>query len=33
LQRNGFQQFGRSTRSFELGGVWHDCLHFERHAA
>jgi len=33
LQRNGFQPFGRSTRSFELGGVWHDCLHFERHAA
>ena len=32
LQRNGFHPFGRSTRSFELGGVWHDCLHFERHA-
>ncbi len=32
LLRNGFTQFGRSTRSFELGGVWHDRLHFERHA-
>ena len=33
LERNGFQQFGRSLRSFELDGVWHDRLHFERHAA
>lgn len=33
LQRNGFQQFGRSTRSFQLGGIWHDRLHFERHGA
>jgi [ribosomal protein S5]-alanine N-acetyltransferase len=32
LARNGFQQFGLSRRSFELGGAWHDCLHFERHA-
>jgi ribosomal-protein-alanine N-acetyltransferase len=32
LLRNGFREFGRSTRSFELGGVWHDRLHFERHA-
>ncbi len=32
LERNGFQQFGLSRRSFELGGVWHDCAHFERHA-
>ena len=32
LERNGFQRFGRSTRSFELGGHWHDTLHFERHA-
>ena len=32
LQRNGFREFGRSLRSFELGGVWHDRLHFERHA-
>jgi ribosomal-protein-alanine N-acetyltransferase len=33
LLRNGFREFGRSLRSFELGGVWHDRLHFERHAA
>lgn len=32
LLRNGFREFGRSLRSFELGGVWHDRLHFERHA-
>jgi ribosomal-protein-alanine N-acetyltransferase len=32
LLRNGFREFGRSTRSFKLGGVWHDRLHFERHA-
>jgi len=32
LNRNGFTQFGRSTKSFELAGVWHDLLHFERHA-
>jgi ribosomal-protein-alanine N-acetyltransferase len=32
LTRNGFVQFGHSRRSFELGGVWHDRLHFERHA-
>lgn len=32
LLRNGFTQFGRSSKSFELGGVWHDRLHFERHA-
>jgi len=32
LLRNGFREFGRSTQSFELGGVWHDRLHFERHA-
>jgi ribosomal-protein-alanine N-acetyltransferase len=32
LLRNGFREYGRSTRSFELGGVWHDRLHFERHA-
>ncbi|CAM4134921.1 GNAT family N-acetyltransferase [Roseateles saccharophilus] len=32
LLRNGFEQFGHSRRSFELGGVWHDRLHFERHA-
>ena len=32
LLRNGFVQYGRSRRSFELDGVWHDRLHFERHA-
>jgi len=31
LERNGFRQFGHSRRSFELGGQWHDRLHFERH--
>ncbi|MBV8470437.1 MAG: GNAT family N-acetyltransferase [Burkholderiaceae bacterium] len=31
LRRNGFVQFGRSTRSFELGGAWFDRLYFERH--
>ena len=32
LTRNGFVQFGRSSRSFELAGVWYDRLYFERHA-
>lgn len=32
LLRNGFREFGRSTQSFEIGGVWHDRLHFERRA-
>ncbi|MCC2970534.1 GNAT family N-acetyltransferase [Massilia sp. IC2-476] len=32
LERNGFNQFGHSRRSFELGGVWYDRLHFECHA-
>ncbi len=31
LERNGFRQFGRSRRSFELGGEWFDRLLFERH--
>jgi len=31
LERNGFRQFGRSRRSFELGGQWFDRLLFERH--
>ena len=31
LERNGFRQFGRSRRSFELGGQWFDRLYFERH--
>lgn len=30
LSHNGFTSFGRSTRSFELGGRWFDLLHFER---
>ncbi len=30
LGRNGFVQYGRSSRSFELDGVWYDLLHFER---
>lgn len=28
----GFVQYGRSSQSFELGGVWYDLLHFERRA-
>jgi [ribosomal protein S5]-alanine N-acetyltransferase len=32
LLRNGFSAFGRSRRSFELGGTWHDLVHYERHA-
>jgi [ribosomal protein S5]-alanine N-acetyltransferase len=31
LERSGFRQFGRSRRSFELGGQWFDRLLFERH--
>lgn len=31
LLRNGFVQFGHSKRSFQLGGIWYDRLHFERH--
>jgi ribosomal-protein-alanine N-acetyltransferase len=30
LQRNGFEVFGRSTRSVELHGEWFDLQHFER---
>jgi len=29
LERNGFSQFGRSTRSFQLNGEWEDMLYFE----
>jgi [ribosomal protein S5]-alanine N-acetyltransferase len=32
LERNGFRQFGRATRSFQLRGTWYDLLYFERHA-
>lgn len=32
LLANGFTQFGRSTKSFQLGTEWYDLLHFERHA-
>jgi len=30
LERNGFNVYGRSTRSMKFHGVWHDLLHFER---
>jgi ribosomal-protein-alanine N-acetyltransferase len=30
LLRHGFSAFGRSRRSFELGGTWHDLVHYER---
>ena len=30
LLRNGFTQFGRSTKSVQLAGVWYDLLHFEK---
>jgi [ribosomal protein S5]-alanine N-acetyltransferase len=29
LQRNGFTEFGRSTRSFQLHDEWEDMLYFE----
>jgi len=32
LARNGFTAFGRSTKSFELAGVWYDLVHYERRA-
>ena len=32
LERNGFEQFGRAKRSFQLQGTWYDLLYFERHA-
>ncbi|WP_426153556.1 GNAT family N-acetyltransferase [Pseudomonas sp. DC3000-4b1] len=32
LERNGFQAFGRSRRSFWHGDQWHDLLYFEVHA-
>ena len=32
LERNGFVQFGKARRSFELQGTWYDLLYFERHA-
>lgn len=32
LERNGFVQLGVSRCSYELNGVLHDHLHFERHA-
>ncbi|MDN4051575.1 GNAT family protein [Massilia sp. YIM B02763] len=32
LRRNGFVEYGRSRRSFELDGTWYDRVHFERHA-
>jgi ribosomal-protein-alanine N-acetyltransferase len=30
LLRNDFSAFGRSRRSFELAGAWHDLVHYER---
>lgn len=32
LRRNGFTQYGQSSRSFQLAGRWHDLCHFECHA-
>lgn len=32
LLRNGFREFGRSTKSFELAGRWYDLLHLELRA-
>jgi [ribosomal protein S5]-alanine N-acetyltransferase len=31
LERNGFNAFGRATRSMYFQGEWHDLLHYERH--
>lgn len=33
LQRTGFDEVGVAARSFQLAGVWHDKLLFERHAS
>lgn len=30
LERSQFKPFGRSAKSFELGGVWHDVIHWDR---
>ncbi len=32
LAHHGFKQFGRSTQSVELQGIWYDLLHFEKRA-
>lgn len=32
LRHNGFTEFGRSMRSFQLHDEWEDMLHFERRA-
>lgn len=32
LANNGFRLFGRSSRSFQLHGEWHDLEHYELHA-
>lgn len=29
LKKNGFIEFGRSNRSFQLAGVWHDLIHYD----
>ena len=31
LHRNGFREYGRSTRSVNLRGAWRDLNHYERH--
>jgi ribosomal-protein-alanine N-acetyltransferase len=31
LQRNGFREYGRATRSMQHGGEWFDQILFERH--
>jgi [ribosomal protein S5]-alanine N-acetyltransferase len=31
LERNGFRQYGRATRSMQHQGAWYDQLLFERH--
>ena len=31
LERNHFQQYGRSTRSVQYRGRWYDLHHYERH--
>lgn len=31
LERNGFQLYGRSTRSVQYQGRWYDMHHYERH--
>ena len=30
LERNRFRPFGKSVKSFELAGIWHDVIHWDR---